>query len=53
MDIEWPIILFLIVIMNGCFFFFSVMKKDRQDRNVTVPQPFPEDAPPVTTVYSA
>lgn len=28
-------------------FFFSVMKKDRQDRNVTVPQPFPEYAPPV------
>lgn len=28
-------------------FFFSVIKKDRQDRNVTVPQPFPEDVPPV------
>ncbi|EJC8217581.1 TPA: hypothetical protein ON596_004690 [Citrobacter freundii] len=50
MDIEWPKFLFLIiliVILNGCLFFFSVMKKDSQDRNVIVPQPFSEDAPPV------
>ncbi|EOH1139774.1 hypothetical protein ACR2RY_004434 [Salmonella enterica] len=50
MDIEWPKFLFLIIliiILNGCLFFFSVMKKDSQDRNVIVPQPFSEDAPPV------
>ncbi|EEF6302867.1 hypothetical protein NJL98_004492 [Salmonella enterica] len=50
MDIEWPKFLFLIiliVILNGSFFFFTVMIKGRQDRNVIVPQPFSEDTPPV------